>query len=45
MKNDDLVMEGGPIENVQCSEKMWIIYDAQASQYYDLQFLVIGKTL
>ncbi|CAF0722221.1 unnamed protein product, partial [Brachionus calyciflorus] len=43
--NEDIaVMEGGPIENIQSGEKMWIIYDAQSSQYSDLQFLVIDES-
>ena len=37
------IIEGGPLEGVQCGEKMWLILDAQSVPYSDLQFLVTGN--
>ena len=37
------VLEGGPLEGIQCGEKMWILFDAETPPYYDVQFRVIGK--
>lgn len=36
------VVEGGPLDGLQCGEKMWIVVDSQTSPYYDAQFLVSG---
>ena len=36
------VVEGGPLDGLQCGEKMWIVVDSQTSPYYDAQFLVAG---
>lgn len=38
------VIEGGPLDGLQCGEKMWIVVDSQTAPYYDAQFLVSGKT-
>ena len=38
---DYMVIEGGPLDGLQCGEKMWIIFDAQSTPYYDAQFLVV----
>jgi hypothetical protein len=40
---DYTIIEGGPLEGVQCGEKMWIILDPQTAPYTDAQFLVNGK--
>lgn len=37
------VVEGGPLDGVQCGEKMWVIFDTQSPPYFDVQFLVTGK--
>lgn len=34
------VIEGGPLDGLQCGEKMWIIFDSQTAPYFDGQFLV-----
>ena len=41
--DDFMIIEGGPLDGLQCGEKMWIIFDAKSPPYYDVQFLVIGK--
>jgi hypothetical protein len=38
------VIEGGPLDGLQCGEKMWIVFDSQTAPYYDSQFLVSGNT-
>ena len=40
--DDFMIVEGGPLDGLQCGEKMWIIFDAKSPPYYDVQFLVIG---
>lgn len=43
MPNNEIsVIEGGPIENIQCSEKMWLIYDIHTSVYSDVHFVITG---
>lgn len=37
------VIEGGPLDGLQCGEKMWIVVDCQTVPYYDTQFLVSGN--
>ena len=39
---DYMVVEGGPMEGLQCGEKMWIILDAQTAPYNDIEFKVTG---
>lgn len=39
------VIEGGPLDGLQCGEKMWIVVDCQTAPYYDSQFLVSGNNL
>ena len=39
--DDYMVVEGGPLDGLQCGEKMWIIFDAQSAPYYDVQFVVV----
>ena len=41
--DDFMIIEGGPLDGLQCGEKMWIIFDAKSPPYYDVQFLVIGE--
>jgi hypothetical protein len=41
--DDFTVIEGGPLEGVQCGEKMWIILDPQTLPYADAQFLINGS--
>ena len=42
---DFAIIEGGPLEGVQCGEKMWIIFDQLQSQpYTDALFLVTDET-
>jgi hypothetical protein len=36
------VIEGGPLDGVQCGEKMWLVIDANIAPYFDAQFLIIG---
>jgi hypothetical protein len=43
--DDFMIVEGGPLDGLQCGEKMWIIFDAKSPPYYDVQFLVIGKLI
>jgi hypothetical protein len=40
-----MVIEGGPLDGLQCGEKMWIIFDSNSAPYFDSQFLVVGKYL
>lgn len=40
--DDYMIVEGGPIDGVQCAEKMWIILDAQTAPFKDIQFQVTG---
>jgi len=35
------VIEGGPLEGIQCGEKMWILFDAKTPPYHDVQFSVV----
>lgn len=44
MLDEYTVIEGGPLEGVQCGEKFWIILDSQSIPYADSQFLVIDDT-
>ncbi len=37
-----MVIEGGPLDGLQCGEKMWIIFDSNSAPYFDSQFLVVG---
>ncbi len=37
------IVEGGPIDGIQCGEKMWILFDVKTPPYYDIQFKVFGK--
>jgi hypothetical protein len=39
------VVEGGPLDGIQCGEKMWVIFDTQSPPYFDVQFLVTGKMI
>ncbi len=39
------ITEGGPLEGIQCGEKMWILFDAQTPPYYDVQFRVLGNQI
>jgi hypothetical protein len=43
--HDFTIIEGGPLEGVQCGEKMWIILDPQTLPYTDAQFLINGNYL
>ena len=43
VSNEYKVVEGGPLDGIQCGEKMWVIFDTQSPPYYDVQFLVTGK--
>lgn len=43
MSTEYKAVEGGPLDGIQCGEKMWIIFDTQTPPYYDVQFLVIGE--
>lgn len=46
MSDDEIsAIEGGPIESIQCSEKMWLIYDIHSTQYSDVQFFITGKII
>jgi hypothetical protein len=40
-----MVIEGGPLDGLQCGEKMWIIFDSNSAPYFDSQFLVVGMSL
>ena len=40
---DYAIVEGGPLDGLQCGEKMWIILDAQTPPFTDVQFQVTGK--
>ncbi len=37
------IVEGGPLEGIQCGEKMWILLDAKTPPYYDVQFSVLDQ--
>jgi hypothetical protein len=39
--DDEFVLEGGPLDGLQCGEKMWIIFDIKCEPYFDLQFAII----
>ena len=43
--SDYMVIEGGPLDGLQCGEKMWIIFDAHSTPYIDSQFLVFGTLI
>ncbi len=40
--DDYMIVEGGPLDGLQCGEKMWIIIDAQTAPFIDIQFQVTG---
>jgi hypothetical protein len=41
--DDYMIVEGGPLDGLQCGEKMWIILDAQTAPFKDIEFQVAGK--
>lgn len=43
ISNQYKAVEGGPLDGIQCGEKMWVIFDTQSPPYFDVQFLVTGK--
>jgi hypothetical protein len=45
VSDDSGVIEGGPLEGVQCGEKMWLVVDINSMPYVDAQFLVTGMHL
>ena len=42
--DDYMVVEGGPLEGLQCNEKMWIILDAQSAPYNDVEFKITDSS-
>lgn len=43
--DDYMIVEGGPIDGLQCGEKMWIILDAQTAPYNDIEFKVVDPQI
>lgn len=42
--DDYAIVEGGPLDGLQCGEKMWIILDAQTPPFKDVQFQVTDNS-